>query len=79
MLGVKEPNERYRALVKAVVEIARERGEVHYTSLAFFLGVSAQYASQIARAAADLYPNELVYRRGTLVYIKKDKEEEDEV
>jgi len=73
---MKEPNERYRALVKAAVEIARERGEVHYTSLAFFLGISAQYASQIARAAADLHPDMLMYRRGTLVYLGTEKKEE---
>jgi len=78
VLGVKEPNERYRALVKAAVEIARERGEVHYTSLAFFLGISAQYASQVARAAADLYPDVLVYRRGTLYYIGDKEKEEGE-
>ena len=79
MLSVKEPNERYRALIKGAVRIAKEKGEVHYTTLAFFLGVSAQYASQIARAAADLFPDEIVYRRGTLTYIGEKEKEEEQV
>ena len=78
-MSVMNAGERFKALVSAARQIAKERGEVHYTELAVLLSVSPGYAVHVAKAAAYTDNDKFEYRRGWLICVKKDEEKEDEV
>ena len=58
----------FQRLLEQARKIIAHEGRIHYTELAAYLKVSPGYASQIARAAAEYYPD-VQYVYGYAEYI----------
>jgi len=50
-----------------ILQLLHERGNIHYSDLMVYLGVSYVTAISYAKAIANKYPNNIEYRRGKLI------------
>ena len=58
----------YKERVDEAAKIAKERGRIHYTALAYMLGIGPNLAIMVAKAVAETWPQDYAYEDGYLIY-----------